>query len=488
MNPFARRTYGVLERVTERVYLFRNIVNSVIVLGDEAVAVIDTQVNAPMAERLVQQVRRLSDKPLRYAINTHYHWDHTAGNHVCKRAGATVVSSALTRTFMATRGARQQAFLASRGFELGPAPYLADETVTEPHTLDLGNQRLCLMHLGKAESDDALVVHLPQEGCVIAGDTVMTGSFPMFGQPVMNEGLMGTSDWLETLQAIECLQPVHMLPGHGPVAHAPELRLLKRLERYFVEQVAARVGGGMPLPALLADLESQLPEWITALPVVWGTPRYAILRVYRGLVHDPAGEPGWQHFKPSAIPAGDQARVQAACATLADLRAFQEVARECEEGGDLGRAIAVARSATVWAPTEPAAWVFLAECLVRSAGSVVSVLEKGDFFAEARQALQRALELEPQYTLAHLALGRFLVMLAYRNGGTPTLGIRHLHQVIESLPLPVHGPNAALLAQAYFYIGMGYRTMGVESQAMACFNTALTHLATFQPALLARQG
>src|SRR5499426_3396041 len=488
MNPFARRTYGTLERVTERVYLFRNVVNSVIVLGDEAVAVIDTQVNAPMAERLVQQVRTLSDKPFRYAINTHYHWDHTAGNHVCKYAGATVVSSALTRTFMTTRSARQQAFLASRGFELGPAPYLADETVTEPHALDLGNQRLCLMHLGKAESDDALVIHLPQEGCVIAGDTVMTGSFPMFGQPVMNEGLMGTSDWLETLQAIERLQPVHVLPGHGPVAHEQEIVLLKRLEGYFLEEVAARVARGMSLPALLADLESQLPEWITAIPVVWGTPRYAILRVYRGLVDDPADEPGWQHYKPSAIPAGDQARVQAACATLADLRAFQEVAKEYEEGGDLGSAIAVARSATVWAPTEPAAWVFLAECLVRGAGSVVSVLEKGDFFSAARQALQRALELEPQYIPAHLALGRFLVMTAYRNGGTPTPGMRHLQHVIDNLPVPVHGPDAALLAQAHFYLGMGYRTMGDESQAIACFNTALTRLPTFQPALLARQG
>ena len=488
MNPFARRTYGTLARVTERVYLFRNIVNSVIVLGDEAVAVIDTQVNAPMAERLVQQVRTLSGKPLRYAINTHYHWDHTAGNHVCKRAGATVVSSALTRTFMATRSARQQAFLTSRGFELGPAPYLADATVTEPHTLDLGNQRLCLMHLGKAESDDALVIHLPQEGCVIAGDAVMTGSFPMFGQPVMNEGLMGTSDWLETLQAIERLQPVHVLPGHGPVAHEPELRLLKRLERYFLDEVAARVARGMPLPALLTDLESQLPEWITAIPVVWGTPRYAILRVYRGLVHDSAGEPGWQHYKPTAIPAGDPTRVQAACATLTDVRAFQEVAKECEEGGDLGSAIAVARSATVWAPTEPAAWVFLAECLVRGAGSVVSVLEKGDFFSETRQALQRALAVEPRYTPAHLALGRFLVMTAYRNGGTPTPGMRHLQHVIESLPVPVRGSEAALLAQAHFYLGLGYRTMGDESQAMVCFNTALTHLPTFQPALLARQG
>src|SRR5207253_10701812 len=108
------------------------------------------------------------------------------------------------------------------------------------------------MHLGKAETDDAQVTHLPQEGCVIAGDTVMTGSFPMFGQPVMNEGLMGTSDWLETPHAIECLQPVHVLPGHGPVAHAPELILLKRLERYFLEAFAARVGRGMPLPVLLA--------------------------------------------------------------------------------------------------------------------------------------------------------------------------------------------------------------------------------------------
>ena len=167
---------------------------------------------------------------------------------------------------------------------------------------------------------------------------------------------------------------------------------------------------------------------------------------------------------------------------------MQETAREYEEGGDLGSAIAIARYATVWAPTDPAAWVFLAECLVRSARSVVSVLEKGDFFAEARQALQRALELAPQYTPAHLALGRFVVMLAYRNGGTPTLGMRHLHQVIESLPLPVHGFKAALLAQASFYLGMGYRTIGDESQALTCFNTALTHLPTFQPALLARQG
>ncbi|MEE8302580.1 MAG: MBL fold metallo-hydrolase, partial [Candidatus Tectomicrobia bacterium] len=73
MNPFAPRTYGVLQRVTDRVYIFRNIVNSAIVIGDDAVAVIDTQVNESLATRFLGQIRELSDKPIRYAINTHYH-------------------------------------------------------------------------------------------------------------------------------------------------------------------------------------------------------------------------------------------------------------------------------------------------------------------------------------------------------------------------------------------------------------------------------
>ena len=67
----------------------------------------------------------------------------------------------------------------------------------------------------------------------MAGDTVMTGSFPIFGQPVMNEGLMGTTAWLRTLAALERWHPQHILPGHGPLASAHDLALFKRLQRYF---------------------------------------------------------------------------------------------------------------------------------------------------------------------------------------------------------------------------------------------------------------
>ncbi len=488
MNPFAPRTYGSLERVTDRVYIFRNIVNSAVIIGDDAIAVVDTQVNEALAERLIRAIEGLPDhyhKPIRYAINTHYHWDHTGGNYVFKRVGAEIISSAQTRMFIQERTPRQKAFLRSRGFELGTDPYQADRTIDEPTDLDLGNQRLHLQQLGSAETDDAMTIHVPQEGCVAAGDTVMTGSFPIFGQPVMNEGLMGTSSWLETLGRLEQLAPDHILPGHGPVAYEAELDLLKRIQRYFLDEVAARVAQDLPLPALLDDLESQLPDWITSIPVTWGTPRYAILRVYRGLVQ--GDELGWQHVKPSAIPAADAAAAEAACAPLTTLSDFRSAASELEEGGDLGTAIAVARRATEALALEPAAWVFLADLLVRGSRQVASVLEKGDFFIEAQQALHHALSLAPEDVDAHVALGRFMIMRSYRNGDDPAEGMAHLQRAVDAIATPAQGPQRATLAQAHFYIGMGHRTNGDESRAHACFNAALAALPGFEPALLAQQ-
>ena len=92
-TPFAPRQYGQLVKVTERVYLFRNIVNSSIIIGDKGVAVIDTQVNQMMARRLRNAIRTITDKPILYAINTHYHWDHTNGNTIFHEVGATVYRS-----------------------------------------------------------------------------------------------------------------------------------------------------------------------------------------------------------------------------------------------------------------------------------------------------------------------------------------------------------------------------------------------------------
>ncbi|MDE0301115.1 MAG: MBL fold metallo-hydrolase [Candidatus Poribacteria bacterium] len=476
-NPYAPLQYGALERITENVYLFRNIVNSSIVIGDKGVAVIDTQVNRRMGFRVLEAVRTITDKPILYTVNTHYHWDHTNGNIVFHDVGATVISRDMTKNFMVSRAPRQKAFLQSRGFELGEDPYLPDETFQSETELNLGNQSLHLIHLGAAETDDAVAVRIPKEHCIVSGDTIMTGSFPIFGQPVMNEGLMANHDWINTIRELRTYQPDHVLPGHGPLAHDAEIDLLLRIEEYFLTEVRKRVDEGMELNELLVDLENHLPDWITQIAEVWGTPRYAALRVYRGLIDMP--EPGWQHFKPSVVPTADPSEVEEKSSNLDSFEGYRQAAEELGEGGDIGLMLAVLRDATRQFPENPAAWTELAKSLNQESRVVSSVLEKGDFFSDARIAIQTALELDPEYAPALLLLGQTLITIAYRNGDDPAAGLAYIHRALN-LPL-----TDIQLAQAYFSIGLANRTNGAEPEAKAAFARAIEANPKFMPAQMA---
>ena len=479
-NPFAPRQYGQLVKITERVYLFRNIVNSSIIIGDNAVAVIDTQVNQMMARRLYNAIRTVTNKPILYAINTHYHWDHTNGNTIFHQAGATVVAREMTKDFMVNRAPRQEAFLRSRGFTLGDPPFLPQQTFAHETELDLGNQPLHLVHLGKAETDDATAIRIPAEDCIVSGDTVMTGSFPIFGQPVMNEGLMANHNWMNTIKELRTYTPKCVLPGHGPLAQDAEIDLLLQIESYFLTEVRKRVAQGMSLTELLAEMEANFPDWIRSIAEVWGTPRYAILRVYRGLIDDP--EPGWQHLKPSAIPAADPEKLHQKTHALEKFEAYRETAEEVAEGNDFGLAIAILKTATEKFSNLPEAWTTYANVLMQTSRSASSVLEKGDFFAEAKKALNTALELNPDYAPAHLLRGYNHILSAYRNGDETKTGLASIYKAL------VNGLHGTQLAQAYFSIGLAHRTNGDETLAREAFAKAIAADARFMPAQLANMA
>ena len=479
-NPFAPRQYGQLVKVTERVYLFRNIVNSSIVIGDNGVAVIDTQVNQMMARRLYNAIRTVTDKPILYAINTHYHWDHTNGNTIFHQAGATVIARQMTKNFMLNRAPRQEAFLRSRGFTLGDPPFLPQHTFAHETELDLGNQPLHLVHLGKAETDDATAIRAPAENCILSGDTVMTGSFPIFGQPVMNEGLMANHDWINTIKELRTYTPKYVLPGHGPLAQDTEIELLLQIEAYFLTEVRKHVEQGMSLAELLPEMEANFPDWIRAIAEVWGTPRYAILRVYRGLIDDP--EPGWQHLKPSAIPTADTQKIHQKTHALEKFEAYRETAEEVAEGNDFGLAIAILKTATQKFSNLPDAWTAYANLLTQASRTVSSVLEKGDFFAEAKNAINTALEVDPDYAPAHLLRGYNHILSAYRNGDETKQGLESIYKALVS------GLHGTQLAQAYFSIGLAHRTNGDETLAREAFAKAITADPQFMPAQLANMA
>lgn len=478
-NPFTPRTYGRLERVTERVYIWRNITNSSFVVGTDGVAVIDTQVNRPSAEEFLRALRTVTGKPIRYVVNTHYHWDHTNGNAIFRQVGAEIVSSALTKEFMVKRAPRQKEFLSGRGFELGDDPYLPDTTFKGELSLDLGDLPMRLFFAGCAETDDATAVHFPSENVLMSGDTVMTGSFPIFGQPVWDEGLQN-EDWMQTIGRLMALKPAHLLPGHGPLAGEAEIALFLRIQRYFLEEVGTCVAKGMDIDAVLSDLEPKLPTWITAIPVVWGTPRYAILRVYRGLTKKSSDrEEGWQSRKPSAIPRLTADDLPAKIRNIQGATDHLSAAHEAREGGDVKLQIAVLDRAVRAFPDDASLATAYAEALIEASRAEASVLEKGDYFSLARKLWDRVLRRDPDYLPAVLGKGRYLTMMAYRGGDDPTNGMRLLRQIIETRP------GGRLQCEAEFYLGMGYRRLGDEARASEQFRRAAQMDPAFMPARLA---
>ena len=378
---------------------------------------------------------------------------------------------------MVNRAPRQEAFLRSRGFTLGDPPFLPQQTFTHETELNLGNQPLHLVHLGKAETDDATAIRIPAEDCIVSGDTVMTGSFPIFGQPVMDEGLMANHNWINTIKELRTYTPKCVLPGHGPLAQDAEIDLLLQIESYFLTEVRKCVEQGMSLTELLAEMEANFPDWIRSIAEVWGTPRYAILRVYRGLIDDP--EPGWQHLKPSAIPTADAEKLQKKIHALEKFEAYRETAEEVAEGNDFGLAIAILKTATEKFSDLPDAWTAYADLLTQTSRTVSSVLEKGDFFAEAKKALNTALELDPDYASAHLLRGYNHILSAYRNGDETKTGLASIYKAL------VNGLHGTQLAQAYFSIGLAHRTNGDETLAREAFAKAIAADARFMPAQLA---
>ena len=469
-NPFARIQYGKLIQISDHVYIFRNTVNSGVIVSEDGVAVVDTQISEPMAHRLIRAIRQVTDKPIRWAINTHYHWDHWAGNDVFARTGAQLVCGHLTREFMQHRNKRQRAFLTGRGFSMPPHdPQHPSMNFDGKLDLPLGKLKLELRHIGSAETDDATAVHIPSDRVSITGDTLMTGAFPILGQPVTNEGLGRDRAWNKTLDNLRAFGGTQFIPGHGPVGSVEDIVAFQELNEYFLARVEELEDDGLSDAEIIAKMEAELPEKYKKIPVTWGTARYAILRVLRSFR-------GWQHEKPLVIPVVAAADLEAETRGLEPTGASWRAAAEgalTRERPDL--ALAILSEGTKACKDDPAVWTEYGRLLIEMARVERSVLEKGDYFLKARQALEKALSLDPNHGPALVTLGGYIAMGCFRGGDDPAPAFAHLNRAMN---LPLEERDRA---QAHFFRGMAFRALEDEEKAVAELKAAIAADATFAP-------
>ncbi|MGK9168666.1 MBL fold metallo-hydrolase [Inquilinus limosus] len=221
--------------------------NTGVIIGDDSVMVVDAQATPVMARKVIERIRGVTDKPIKYVVLSHYHAVRVLG--ASAYGASEIVASETCRAMIHERGQEDWESEFGRFPRLFQAaesiPGLTWPTVTfkDRMTIHLGRRRVDLLHLGRAHTAGDIVAWVPDAGVMFSGDIVEYRSACYCGDAHFG-------DWPKTLDAIAALGPEALSPGRGDaligaakVAEALELTRDFILSTYRpVARVAARGG------------------------------------------------------------------------------------------------------------------------------------------------------------------------------------------------------------------------------------------------------
>jgi glyoxylase-like metal-dependent hydrolase (beta-lactamase superfamily II) len=228
--------------------------NAGFVVTGEGVVVIDALASPRQGEQLLEAIRGVTEQPVKWLILTHHHPDHHFGAVALRKAGARVIAHPDRRVLAAEGGedaliadwVRVVGLDAMRGFEFANRP---DRPVTAADTLRLGGKTLVIAHPGAGHSAGDLLVWLPEERVLFAGDVLVEDGVSMV--------VDGSADeLLRVLGRVDSLGAAVAVPGHGAIPDRPA-ELAARTRRYLSglqAEMRAAVERAVPMRRALAAL------------------------------------------------------------------------------------------------------------------------------------------------------------------------------------------------------------------------------------------
>ena len=194
--------------------------NTGIIIGDDAVMVIDTQATPVMAQDVIRRIREVTDKPIKYVVMSHYHAVRVLGASAYQ--AQHIIASQDTRDLIVERGAQDMKSEIERFPRLFQAvetiPGLTWPTITfkGEMTLWLGSLEVKLMQVGRGHTKGDTIAWLPQQKILFSGDLVEFDATPYAGDAYF-------SDWPQTLDKLAAMNPVALVPGRGAALTTPAM-------------------------------------------------------------------------------------------------------------------------------------------------------------------------------------------------------------------------------------------------------------------------
>jgi cyclase len=210
------KTYE-LEQVAEGVYYATGGggSNNTVIVNDQDVLLVDDGTTPAAARALLEDIKLVTDKPVRYVVNTHFHYDHTDGNSVFAPNVDIIAHEYVRHAILTFDVLHREPFKTSQANATGKAledlkeirPVPPNVTYTSKMALVKGQREIQLLFLGRGHTGGDTVVFLPKERIVCTGD-LMESRLAYMGDAFFDE-------WVTTLEALKKLDFALVLPGHG---------------------------------------------------------------------------------------------------------------------------------------------------------------------------------------------------------------------------------------------------------------------------------
>ena len=215
-------------------------------VGDDVVFVIDDQY-AQMAPKIAAAIKQITDKPVKFVMNTHWHGDHTGGNEAMGTAGAIIVAHENVRKRMSS-----DQLITLLDWKVPPSPKAALPLVTfsKDVSFHINGDEVLVFHVANAHTDGDAIVQFKKANVIHMGDTFFNGLYPFIdtssgGNP---DGVIAVANRVLALAD----DNTKIIPGHGPVTGKADLKALRDMLVTVTMRVKAMSKKGKTMKEIVA--------------------------------------------------------------------------------------------------------------------------------------------------------------------------------------------------------------------------------------------